>query len=49
MHDDEAARRDARRLVLTRAAGDAGANSPTPVFRAPFGASIARALARRAS
>jgi len=42
MHDDDATRREARRLVLTRAAGDAAANSPTPFFDdAVIGASIA--------
>jgi hypothetical protein len=53
MYDDDSARREARKLVLTRVAGDAGANSPTPFFDTPFGAavgaSIAPALDRRAS
>jgi plastocyanin len=48
MHEDAAARREARALVLTRAAGDASANSPTSFFRAPVCASTPPALARRA-
>jgi len=53
MYDDDAARRNARRLALTRIAGAAGANPPTPLFDRPLGvavgASITPALARRAS
>lgn len=49
MHDEAATRREARRLILTRAAGDAGANSATPFFTAADGASNALALAGRAS
>ncbi|MGA2494612.1 MAG: hypothetical protein ABSF67_16970 [Roseiarcus sp.] len=45
MHNDAAARREARKMVLTRVAGDAGANSPTPFFGAAVGASIAPPLA----
>ena len=46
MHNDDATRREARRLVLTRAAGDAAADFPTPFFNdAAVGASIAAALA----
>jgi hypothetical protein len=41
MHDDAAARREARKLALTRVAGDADANSPTPFFDAAVIASIA--------
>jgi hypothetical protein len=53
MDDDDSARRDARRLVLTYGAGDASANSPTPFFGKPFGAAVGAlivpALARKAS
>jgi hypothetical protein len=45
MHNDGAARREARKLVLTRVAGDADANSPTSFFDFAVGASIAPALA----
>jgi hypothetical protein len=38
---------------LTRVAGDAGANPPTPLFDRPFGAAVGKsitvALARRTS
>jgi len=49
MHEDAAARREARGLVLTRAAGDASANSPKSFFRAAVCASTPPALAWRAS
>jgi hypothetical protein len=42
MRDDGSARRKARKAVLTRIAGDAGANSPTPFFATPFAAVAAR-------
>jgi plastocyanin len=41
MHDDAATRRTARKMSLARAAGEAGANSPTPFFDAAVGASTA--------
>jgi hypothetical protein len=51
MYDDDAARRNARKSALTRAAGDAAANQPTPWFGQPPGAAVGKsiALARRAS
>jgi hypothetical protein len=45
MHDDDAARRKARKLGLTRVAGDAGADSPTPFFDTPFGAAVGASIA----
>jgi hypothetical protein len=48
MDDDGSARRSAREVVLTRVAGEADANSPTPFFAAPFAAAAA-VVARRAS
>jgi hypothetical protein len=53
MCDDDAARREARKLALIRVAGGAGANFSTPFFATPFGAavgaSVAPDLARPAS
>ena len=51
MSDDDGARREARKLVLVRVAGYAGAKLLTPFFDWPpaAAASIATVLARRAS
>jgi len=50
MSDDDGARREARKLVLVRVAGYAGAKLLTPFFDwPPAAASIASVLARRAS
>jgi hypothetical protein len=45
MYDDAAARREARKLVLTRIAGDAAANSTTPSFAASFDAAVGASIA----
>jgi hypothetical protein len=45
MYEGDAARRDARKTAVTRVAGDASANPPTPIFDRPFGAAVGVSIA----